>query len=95
MRVDIVDRRRLQPRVLQSGPHRTLATFPVLGRCGDVIGVARQAITQHLGIDLGTARLGVFVFFQNHHTRAFAHNKPVTIGVIGAAGLLRVVRAFG
>ena len=62
---------------------------------GDVIGVARQAIAQHLGIDLRAPRLGVLVFLQHHHARALAHHEPVAVGVIGAAGLGRIIRALG
>ncbi len=95
MRVDVIDILGLQPRVLQCRPHRAFATFAVFRRCRDVMRVARQAIAKHFGIDLGTARLGVLILFQHHDARALAHDKTVTIHVIGAAGLLGVVAAFG
>jgi hypothetical protein len=60
-----------------------------------VIGVARQAIAQHLGIDLRAARLGVLVFLQHDDARALAHDEAVAVGVIGAAGGLGVVGALG
>ena len=60
-----------------------------------MIGVARQAIAQVFAIDLGTARLGVFVFLKDHDTGTFAHDKTVTIGVIGARGLGGIIAIFG
>ena len=40
---------------LQRHPHRAEAAVAVLGRRGDVIGVAGQAVADDLGIDLGAA----------------------------------------
>jgi hypothetical protein len=58
-------------------------------RRGDVIGIARQAIADHFGIDLRAARLGMLVFFQHDDARALAHDEAVAVLVIGAAGLFR------
>ena len=95
MRVDVIDILRLKPSILQRRPHRAFATFAVFRRGRDVMRVARQAIAQHFGIDLGTARLGVLVFFQDHDARALTHDETVTVHIIGAAGFLGVVAAFG
>ena len=95
MGVDIVDIRRLQPCILQRRAHGAFATLAVLGRRGDVVGVAGQAVAFHLGINLRAARLGMFVILKHDNTRALAHDKPVAVGVIGAAGRLGIVRAFG
>ena len=74
------------------GPEPAIAIF---GRSGDVVGVARKAIAQNLGIDFCAARLGVLVFLEHDHTRALAHDKPVAIRVIGPAGGPGIVRALG
>ena len=60
-----------------------------------MIGIARHPIAQNFGIDLGAARLGVFVFLKNHDPRALAHDETVTVGIIRAAGLLRIIPALG
>ena len=52
------------------------------GRSRDVIGVARHAVANDLGVDLRAARLGVLVFFQNDHTGALAHDEAVTVAVV-------------
>ena len=57
-------------------------------RRGDVIGVARQAVADHLGIDFRAARLGMLIFLEHDHARALAHDEAVAVLVIGAAGAL-------
>ena len=64
-------------------------------RRGDVIGVARQAIADDLGINLGAARLGVLIFLEHDDAGALAHHEAVAILVIGAAGLFRLVVEIG
>ena len=54
-----------------------------------MIGVARQAIAHDFGIDFCAACLGMFIFFEHHDARAFAHDKTVAVLVIRAA------RCFG
>ena len=60
------------------------------------IGIARQAIAQHFGINPGPARLGVFVFLQHHHTGALAHHKAVAVDAHRAGDRLGrvIVRAW-
>ena len=58
-------------------------------RRGHMIGVARQAIADHFGIDLRAARLGVLIFLEHDHAGAFAHDEAVAVLVIGAAGAVR------
>ena len=60
-------------------------------RRGDVIGVARQAVADHLGIDFRAARLGVLIFLEHDDARALAHDEAVAVLVVGAAGLLGLV----
>ena len=56
-----------------------------------MVGVARQAVADDLGIDLGAASLGVLVFLQHHHAGTLAHDEAVAILVVGARGPGRIV----
>ena len=91
MRVDIVDVARLHARLPQRHLHRAERARPFRMRRRHVIGVARQAVADHLGIDLGAARLGMLIFLEHHHARTLAHDEAVAILVVGAAGLFRRV----
>ncbi len=64
-------------------------------RRGDVIGVARKAVTDHLGIDFRAARLGMLIFLEHDDARALAHDEAVAVLVIGAAGAGRIVAEAG
>ena len=64
-------------------------------RRGHVIGVARQAVADHLGVDLRAARLGMLIFLEHDDARALAHDEAVAVLVVGAAGLLRLVVEVG
>ena len=75
------------PGALHRHLHGAIAAVAVFGRRGDVIGVARQAIADHFGIDFRAARLGVFQLFQHHDAGALAHHKAVAVLVIGPRGL--------
>ena len=68
--------------------HRQLGAAAFGVRGGDVIGVARQAVADDLGIDLRAARLGVLIFLEHDDARALAHDEAVAVLVVGAAGLL-------
>ena len=58
-----------------------------------MIGVRTHAIASHLGIDRGTARLGMLIFFEHQHTGTLAKHKTVAILVPRAARSLRIVIA--
>src|SRR3546814_12100900 len=59
-----------------------------------MIGVARQAVTDDLGIDFRASRLGMLIFLEHDDARALAHHEAVAALVIGAARLFgRVVAA--
>ena len=64
-------------------------------RRGDVIGIARQAVADHFGVDLRAARLGVLIFLEHDDARALAHDEAVAVLVVGPAGLLRLVVEIG
>ena len=65
------------------------APSPSGGGDGDVVGVARQAVADHLGVDLRAARLGVLVFLEHDDAGALAHDEAVAVLVVGARGLRR------
>ena len=89
--VDIVDVGRGHARLLQRHLHRAVGARPFRMRRGDVIGVARQAVADHLGIDFRAARLGMLIFLEHDDARALAHDEAVAVLVIGPARLLRPV----
>src|SRR5436190_9459734 len=64
-------------------------------RRGYVIGIARQAVADDLGVDFRAARLGVLIFFEHQYARAFAHDEAVTILVVRTACLLWLVIEVG
>src|SRR3546814_7852070 len=68
VRVDVVDIAGIQPGALQRRLHRQEAAVAVFRRRGDVVGVAGQAVADHLCIDRRAARLGVLELFQHPHT---------------------------
>src|SRR5690606_33163636 len=63
--VDVADIFRLQPGALQRAAHGGLRAFAVFHRRGDVVGVARAAVSGHLSVDRRAARLGVLQFFEH------------------------------
>ena len=73
---------------LQRRPHAAIGAVAVLGRRGDVIGVARHAVADDLGVDLGAARFGVLELLEHDDAGAFAHDEAVAVLVIGARRLL-------
>ena len=84
-----------EPRALQRHGHAAVGAVAVLGRRGDVVGVAGQAVADDLGIDLGAARLGVLQLFENDDAGALAHDEAVAVAVIGPRGFLGRVVAVG
>ena len=82
VRVDVIDLGKADARLAHRHFHRTIGTRPVGVRRGHVIGIARQAVTQNLGVNLRAARLGVLVFLEADDARAFAHHEAVAALVI-------------
>mmetsp|Transcript_29163 Transcript_29163/g.56266 ORF Transcript_29163/g.56266 Transcript_29163/m.56266 type:complete len:393 (+) Transcript_29163:1631-2809(+) len=95
MCVDVVDVFWLKTRLFQRSPHGALAPFASLGRRGDVIRITRQTITQNFGVDLCTTRFSVLIFFQHDNARTLAHDKAVTVRIIGTAGFGWIVCTTG
>ncbi len=51
-----------------------------------MVGVARHAVADDLGVDLGAARLGMLQRFQDDDAGALAHDETVAVLVVGARG---------
>ena len=77
--VDIVDVRRVQPGALQRRLHGAEAAVAVRCRRGHMVGVAGQAVADHLGVNLGAPLLGVFQLFQDDDTGPLAHHETVAV----------------
>ena len=89
--VDVVDVLDRDPGPFHRRLHGAIGAVAVLGRGGDVPGVARHAVADDLGVDLRAARPGVFVFLEDDDPGALAHDEAGMAPVIGARGLLRRV----
>src|SRR5262249_40126101 len=59
--IDVVDLGGRDAGALERHGHAAEGAVAILGRRGDVVGVAREAVADHFGIDLGAAALGAFV----------------------------------
>src|SRR5262249_41757119 len=84
--IDVVDLGGRGAGALERHGHAAEGAVAILGRRGDVVGVAREAVADHFGIDLGAAALGAFVLFEHHDARPLAHHEAVAVTVIGARG---------
>ena len=91
VRVDVVDVLGLDAGPLDGRLHGPVRAVPALGGCGDMVGVAGHAVTDHLGIDAGAARRGMFVGFQDDGSGALAHDEPVAVAIERPRCLLRLV----
>ena len=89
MGVDVVDRA-VQP--LDGLAHAGDGAFT--RGCDHVGAVAGGAEAHHLAQDGGAARLGVLQAFQHHGAAAAGDDEAVTVGVVGAGGLLGLVVAL-
>ena len=51
-----------------------------------VVAVRGSAVAGEFGNDVGAARFGVFVFFEDEDTAAARDDEAVAVGVVGARG---------
>src|SRR5215471_3518484 len=65
-------------RASQRIAHRAEGSFAVLRGSSEMKSVGGHAITDHLGIDLGTALPGMLVFLKNQNSRTLAHDESIT-----------------
>ena len=86
---------RLQASALQRIGHAAEGAIAIGGRCCHVIGIARHAIADDFGIDLGAARLGMLELLEHDDAGTFAHHEAVAVLVIGARGLLGIIVELG
>ena len=71
------------------------AAWAVHVGCCHMTGVCASSIANQLGINTSTTRFSVFIFFQHHHTCAFAQHKTVAVTVPRTRRSLRVIIAGG
>ncbi len=71
--------------------HAAEGAVAVLGRRGDVVGVAGHAVADDLGVDLRAALLGVLEFLEHDDAGALAHDEAVAVLVPRPRRLLRRV----
>ena len=92
--VDIIDVGGLHASALQRHFHcaKCAAAFRMRG-CY-VIGIAREAVADNLGIDFRAACLGMLIFFKHNNTSTFAHDKAVAILVVRTRSLFRFIIIF-
>src|SRR3546814_14809677 len=79
--------RGLEARLVERDLHRSETARTFRMRRGDVIGVTRQAIADHFGVDFRAALLRALIFLKHDHARAFAHDEAVAGLVIWARRL--------
>ena len=72
--------------------HAAIGAVAVLGRRGDVVGVAGKAVADDLAIDLRAAGHGVLALLEHDDAGALAHDEAVAVLVIGPRGLGRAGR---
>ena len=72
MGIDIADIVRRDSAVRNGSKHAFCRHLPARIRSRDVIGITVIAVADDFGIDMGTAFFGVFQFFKDNDTRAFA-----------------------
>ena len=90
--VDVAHLLRRNAAVGQRHGHGLGTAAAVRKRGGDVVSVAGRAVTDHLGVDLGSPSLGVFQLLQKQHARTLAHNKAAALRVKGDRGPFGVLR---
>src|SRR5665213_2308966 len=95
VRVDVVDLVDGNFGALQRVAYRAKSAAAVLGRRRDVVGVARHAIADDLGVNLGAALLGVLQFLEHDDAGAFAHDEAVAFLILRSRGALRLVVEIG
>src|SRR5215471_19605844 len=89
--IDVIDRFRLDPGAPQGITHRAKGAVAVFRWCGQMIRVARHAVADDLGVDLGAAPPGVMVFLEHKNPGALAHDEAISITVPRSGGPRRVV----
>ena len=72
-------------------PHDAEGATAVLGRGGDVVGIAAHAVAHDLGQDACAAPAGALQILEHQDSGAFAHHEAVAVAVPGARGALRLV----
>jgi len=73
--------------------HHAETAISIFRRSRDVICVRAHAVTNDLGKDLRSTRLGLFLLFENNDSGAFAYDEAIAILIPRPAGLFRIIVA--
>ena len=95
VRIHVLHLVRVDAGVVHCRHHAARGAAAVFERRGDVVGIRAHAEADDFRIDLGTARLGVFVLFEHHHAGTLAQHEAVAVAVPGTRGGGRIVVARG
>ena len=95
MRINVIDIGRIEFRMRERRLHRAKTPVAFRGRCGDMVGIARQAVSGYFGINLCATLFRVFIFFKHHNAGALAHDKTVTAFIPRARCLFRRIVIAG
>ncbi|BBG30723.1 uncharacterized protein with a C-terminal OMP [Zymobacter palmae] len=93
VRVDIVDLVCSDAGIGDGILHRHLCTNTV--RCRDVMSVVAHTEARQLGIDLRTARLGMFVLFKHQYAGTVGQDETITVAVPRTASCSRIIVTRG
>ena len=93
--VDVHDVLRLDLRLGEGAQDRARSAATGRVRLGDVVGIGGDAGTEHLGIDLRAAGLGVFLGLEDQDAGTLAQHEAVAAGVPGPGDGRRVAGVLG
>src|SRR4051794_16623569 len=88
VRVDVIDLGGLNSGIAHGVAHHAIPAVSIFRWGSDVVGVGAHAVADDFSQYAGAAGLGVFQFFENKNSGAFANHKTVAVFVPGAAGML-------
>jgi hypothetical protein len=90
VRVDVIDLLGCELRIRERFAHGANGGFAARERGSHVESVVVYAVPEDLGIDVGTAALGVFQLLDDERSTTFTHNKSISQRVKRATGQGRV-----
>ena len=71
--------------------HRLTLGGSVRTGCGGMVGIAGVAVTDHLSVNLRTARLGVLKALEHQHGTAVSHHESAAVQVEGQRCVFRIL----
>ena len=93
MSIDVIDVFRLEAGIFDGQSHAFRLLDAFRSRSRNVISVGIAAITADFTVDMSTAFLSVFQFFEEDDTGTFAHDETVAVFIEGTRCMSRVIVA--